>query len=85
MHHAQGITLNNVQFHLEAEDLRPAVVCDDVQNLDLAGLKADGARKAESLIRLQDTQAALIAGSRVLQPLGTFLRVEGERSQRHPS
>src|SRR5271157_3930956 len=82
VHHAQGITLNNVQFHLEAEDLRPAVVCDDVQNLELTGLKADGSRKAESLIRLQDTQAALIAGSRVLQPLRTFLRVEGGGSQR---
>ena len=83
VHHAQGITLNNVQFHLEAEDLRPAVVCDDVQNLELTGLKADGSRKAKSLIRLQDTQAALIAGSRVLQPLRTFLRVEGGGSQRY--
>ena len=82
VHHAQGITLNNVRFHLEAEDLRPAVVCDDVQNLELTGLKADGSHKAESLIRLQDTQAALITGSRVLQPLKTFLRVEGGASQR---
>ncbi|MGO8751691.1 MAG: glycoside hydrolase family 28 protein [Thermoguttaceae bacterium] len=80
VHHADGITLNNVQFHLEAGDLRPAVVCDDVQNLDLASFKADGDPKAESLVRLQDTQAALIAGARVLNPLGTFLRVEGERS-----
>ncbi|MGC8638589.1 MAG: glycoside hydrolase family 28 protein [Isosphaeraceae bacterium] len=82
LHHAQGITLNNVRFHLEAEDLRPAVVGDDVQNLELTGLKADGSPKAESLIRLQNTQAALISGSRVFQPLKTFLRVEGTGSQR---
>ncbi len=82
MHHAQGITLNNVQFHLEAEDLRPAIVSDDVQNLTLTGLQADGYPNAESLIRLQDTQAALLTAVRVLNPLGTFLRVEGERSQR---
>ena len=74
--------LNNVRFHLEAEDLRPAVVCDDVQNLELTGLKADGSPKAESLIRLQDTQAVLISGSRLLQPLRNFLRVEGRGSQR---
>jgi hypothetical protein len=81
-HHAGGITLNNVRFHLEAEDLRPAIVCDDVQNLDLRSIDADGHPKAESLIRLQDTQAALITGARVLNPIGTFLRVEGQGSER---
>jgi len=81
-HHAQGITLNNVRFRLEAADLRPAIVCDDVQDLELTGLKADGHPKAESLLRLQDTQAALVTGARVLNPIGTFLRVEGERSNR---
>jgi hypothetical protein len=82
VHHAQGITLNNVRFHLEAEDLRPAIVCDDVENLELAGFRGDGYSKAESLIRLQDTQTAWIAGARVTSPIGTFLRVEGDRSRR---
>ena len=81
-HHVQGVTLNNVRFRLEAADLRPALVCDDVQDLDLMGFRADGHPQAESLVRLQDTQATLISGTRVLSPLGTFLRVEGERSQR---
>jgi hypothetical protein len=82
VHHAQGITLSNVKFHLETEDLRPAVVCDDVQNLELAGFRADGSRNAESLIRLQNTQTAFITGARVTRPIGTFLRVEGAGSQR---
>ena len=82
VHHADGITLNNVQFHLEAGDLSAAVVCDDVQNLDLASFKADGDPKAESLLRLQDTQAALITGSRVLNPLGTFCGWKASGSNR---
>ena len=82
VHHAQGITLNNVKFHLEADDLRPAVVCDDVQDLELAGFRADGSLKAESLVRLQNTQSAFINGSRVVRPIKTFLRVEGAGSQR---
>ena len=82
VHHAEGITLNSVQFHLEAEDLRPAIVCDDVRNLELRGFQADGHPKAESLIRLQDTQASLITGVRVLNPIGTFMRVEGHGSKR---
>ena len=81
-HHAQGVTLNNVQFHLEAEDVRPAIVCDDVQQLTLTGFQADGHPDAESLIRLQNTQAALLTAARVFDPLGTFLRVEGAGRQR---
>lgn len=81
-HHAQDITLNNVRFRLEGEDLRPAIVCDDVQDLELAGLKADGHPKAESLLRFQDTEQALVTGARVLNPLAAFLRVEGGRSHR---
>jgi hypothetical protein len=81
-HHARDLTLSNVKFHLESEDLRPAIVCDDVQNLELSGFAADGHPKAESLIRLQDTQGAFITGSRVLGPLPAFLRVEGEQSKR---
>lgn len=81
-HHAEGITLDNVQFHLAVEDLRPAVVCDDVQKLKLTGLEADASPKMESLVRLQDTQAAMIRGTRVVNPLEAFLRVEGKSSKR---
>lgn len=82
VHHAQGITLDNVQFHLEAADLRPAIICDDVQHLTVNGLQAAGHPDAESLIRLEDTQAALLTAVRVLDPLGTFLRVEGASCSR---
>ncbi len=82
VHHAAGITLDNVRFHLESEDLRPAIVCDDVQGLDLRAFRADSYPKVESLLRLQDTQAAFVTGSRVLSPIATFLRVEGPGSKR---
>ena len=81
-HHAQSITLNNVQFSLETTDLRAAIVCDDVQHLTVTGLQADGNPAAESLIRLEDTQAAFLTAVRVLEPLGTFLRVEGAGCKR---
>jgi polygalacturonase len=81
VHHAAGITLSNVQFHLESEDLRPALVCDDVQDLELSGFKAQGATRAESLIRLQNTQRAFVTGSRPLDAIDTFLVVEGAESR----
>jgi len=81
VHHATGLTLNNVQFHLGSEDLRPAIVCDDVQDVELTGFQAEGNMKAESLIRLQDAQQVFIAGSRPLNSIGAFLRAEGLKSR----
>jgi hypothetical protein len=79
--HAAGLTLNNVRFDLASPDLRPAVTCDDVVDLEIAGLKAAGNREAESLIRLQETKSALIQGTRLLGAAGMFLRVEGSHSR----
>jgi hypothetical protein len=77
--HAKGITLQNVRFELEKPDLRPAVICEDVEDLELNGFKAHGSGD-EPLIRLRDTRSALILNCRTLGDVKTFLRVEGERS-----
>ena len=78
--HAREITLKNVTFDLASDDLRPAIVCDDVQNLELDGCRLAGSQEAESLIRLQETRGVFIHGSRPLNQVETFLRVEGVES-----
>ncbi len=80
MHHVSGVVLNNVEFHLEKEDLRPAIVCDDVDDLELSGFKAEGSKKAESLIRLENTQNVFINSSRTLNGIGLFLKLEGSQT-----
>lgn len=80
MHHVSGVIFDNVQFRLNNEDLRPAIVCDDVDNFELSGFKAEGSINAESLIRLQNSKNIFINGSRPLNKIGTFLRVEGAQS-----
>jgi hypothetical protein len=79
--HVRGLTLHNVQFELTSPDARPAVTCDDAANVEICGLKADGARDAESLIRLRATRGAFIHESWPLGELNTFVRVEGETSR----
>jgi hypothetical protein len=78
--HARGLTLNNVRFDLAEDDLRPALVCDDVEDLELAGFKARANLKAESLLRLRATRGAFIHSCRPLGDTDTFLRVEGPES-----
>jgi hypothetical protein len=79
--HVRGLTLDNVRLELASADLRPAVTCDDVEDLEISGLKADGTTDAESLIRLRATRGAFIHGSRPLNDIATFVRVEGETSR----
>jgi hypothetical protein len=80
IHHADEIVLNNVRFRVESEDRRPAIVCDDVQDLELAGFKAQGHPEAESLIRLENTRRAFISHSQPLGEVKTLVRVEGATS-----
>ncbi|HRN55541.1 MAG TPA: glycosyl hydrolase family 28 protein [Agriterribacter sp.] len=81
MHHVSGITLNNVRFNLQTPDLRPAIVCDDADDIELNGFKAAGNVNAESLIRLENSRNVFISGSRPLNTITTFLRVEGSKSR----
>lgn len=79
--HAAGLTLNNVRFELAGADLRPAIVCDDVVDLEIAGFKARTSPGAESLIRFQSVRDAFIHGSRPSDDVALFLRVEGQSSR----
>lgn len=79
--HARGLTLHNVTFDLEQPDLRPALVCDDVENLELDGFRAEGNPKADALVRLHQTREAFIHGCRPLSQVSAFVRVEGPDSR----
>jgi hypothetical protein len=38
--HAKGVVMENVRLNFDDDDRRPAVVCDDVEELAITGLKA---------------------------------------------
>ena len=79
--HVRGLSLHQVRFGLAAPDLRPAVVCDDVADLELNGFSAAGHPAAESLVRLANVRQAFITASRPLSPVPVFVAAEnmGER------
>jgi hypothetical protein len=78
--HAKGITLNNVVFDYVGEDQRPALVCDDVVDIELVNFRAQGNSTGE-LIRVKETRQAYIHGCRPLNEVSTFLIVQGNKSQ----
>ncbi len=78
--HARGITLENVTFDTASPEMRPALVCEDVEDLELSGFRAEGNSEGE-LLRLCDTRLAYIHGCRPTSPVAEFLQVKGAGSR----
>jgi hypothetical protein len=79
--HAKGITLTDVTFETTSPDLRPAVVCEDVIDLELNGLRATSTPGVDALIRLKDVRGAFIHACRPTSPVPVFAQLEGPSSQ----
>lgn len=78
--HAQNININNMELKLKSDDLRPAVICDHVQHLDLNGLKIVSNKNAESAISFVNVVDGSIRFSSVQSNADTFLEVKGDKS-----
>ena len=76
----RGLTLNNVRFEVNAEEHRPSVVFDHVEDASVAGLSVRGTKDAESTLRFIETKDVLVSSPRVLAPSAAFLQVEGGSS-----
>lgn len=76
--HVRGLTLENVEFSFSARDHRSALVCDDVQDVEVRGLRARVLPEAEPVVRFTAVQRAAITGTVAPQGAGVFLRVEGD-------
>lgn len=78
--HAEGISLSNVQLRWDKEDLRPAIIIDEVKDLAIDGFRFDTVAGASPVIWLNNVVDALVSGSRTA-PAKTFLRVSGADSK----
>ena len=75
--HVKNLRLENVRTSFARPDDRPAVVCDDVEGLDVRGSAFDVSAQADSAIRMAQSREVLIQGCRATSPAATWLRLEG--------
>ena len=75
--HAEGISLRNIHLTVDERELRPAIVCDDVSNLELSGSRFSGDTEGEAVVRLTQTNRAIIKENQVDGTAKTFFRVQG--------
>ncbi len=60
--HADGIKLENITFRVKGQDYRPALVCDDVSNLDVNGFRFQAAGM-QSVMMFKDLTTAVVSNS----------------------
>lgn len=79
--HAKNVTLENVALRVAGEDQRPALWCDDVAQLEVKLLKAQGSVQSSELIRLVNARGITITDSRPISPVPVFVSVYGDQSK----
>ena len=78
--HAKGISFHNVRFKLAGQDFRPAIVTEDVENLELVNVSAEVDKETEAIVRMVNTKNVLISNCRSLSKTTAFLKLEGKKS-----
>ena len=83
--HVTGLRFRNVQFKTGRAEGRAAIVCDDVKDLDLDGVRG-GERPSknngdEPVIKLLETKRAFIHGCSAPAGVRTFLEVRGGQTE----
>ena len=79
LRHVRGVTLRNVRLDLAKPDFRSALICDDVENLDVIGFNAPVCG-SEPLLQLKQTRGATIRDSSPRGTVETFVRIDGAQS-----
>jgi hypothetical protein len=75
--HVKGLTVRHADLSTAREDARPAIICDDVVDLEIDGVRARGNAVMPSLIRLQNARRAFIHSCRAAGDCGVLVRTEG--------
>ncbi len=76
--HVKGLQLRDIRVSTEQDDQRPALVCDDVEDLTVSYLQAPA---GSPVIVLRNARNGWLDGNRAARGADTYLRIEGEHSE----
>jgi polygalacturonase len=78
--HAEFLALDNVHFHLEKPEARPAIILDRVEGLDLRALSAAPPSGDEPVIWLRNVRRCFAQGLRAQPGTKTLCRLAGPQT-----
>ncbi len=79
--HVDGLTLRNLKVHAAQPDGRPALVLDDVANLELAGFDSSNVPPHQPMLLFQNVAGALLSGNRLASRGGCLSQRAGSKEQ----
>jgi len=78
--HVKGLKLINLTFRLKNNDLRPAFICEDGKDIQVKGWNIPATNGSESVIRLNNTDGAVVTGNTIKGEAAEFVKVENGSS-----
>jgi polygalacturonase len=78
--HAEALVLDNVNFHLEKPDTRPALILDQVEDLDLRALRVAPPSGGGPAVTLQNVRRCFIQGVRAQAGTKTLFKLSGAQT-----
>ena len=78
--HARGTRLHNVELLADSPEQRPALVCDDTDDLELHAVHTTAPSSTKPVVHLHNCCDVFVHGNRAPVTAGAFLHISGERS-----
>jgi hypothetical protein len=78
--HVTGLRLRDIEVKPAAAEERPAIICDDVKDLDIRGLRSGPIAGPQPTVRLIQTRHALLQNCSAPAGTKTFLEVTGDKT-----
>jgi hypothetical protein len=79
--HVAGLRMQHVEFKAAATEERPVIVCDDVKDIEVNGLRSTQTKGTQPAIKLIQTKDAWIHGCSFPAGLKSFLEIQGDGSK----
>jgi hypothetical protein len=82
MRHVSDIKLRDIHLSLASPDLRHALFCEDVDNIEIDSFNAGFTKGSESSLKLNQVKKASIRNCRPRDETDVFLKISGKNSER---
>jgi hypothetical protein len=82
LRHASKIRMSNMEIKVELPDQRPALICDDVQDIDIKNLPLTGDPHSEWVATLHNSRGVNLDGITMAHSAKFFARIQGAECER---
>jgi hypothetical protein len=80
--HVNGLRLRNVEFKAPSAEERPALLCDDIKDLDIDNVRSTAPAGTQPILKLMQCKDVSVRSCTASRSAGAFVEITGEHTQR---